>query len=83
MVRQGRTTWQELEERGLCNPPKGSRVLSNPLAETLRDKFACTTRGDRWKLNNNYTAHYARLVMNQEPDLAGFFETRQRKEAAR
>jgi hypothetical protein len=37
MVRQGRTTWQELEERGLCNPPKGSRVLSNPLAVALRD----------------------------------------------
>lgn len=49
--------------------------------ETLRDKFACTTRGDRWKLNNNYTAHHARLVMEREPDLAGFFSLRERKGA--
>ena len=30
-----------------------------------------------FKLNNNFTAHYARLLMAQEPDLEGFFETRE------
>lgn len=35
-----------------------------------------TTHGDRYKLNNSHRAYYARLVMNLEPDLAGFFETR-------
>jgi len=29
-----------------------------------------------FKLNNNYHAHYARLIMAQEPDLKGIFETR-------
>ena len=29
-----------------------------------------------WKLNNNYTSRYARLIMAQEPDLYGVFETR-------
>lgn len=29
-----------------------------------------------FKLNNNHRAFYARLIMAQEPDLAGFFETR-------
>lgn len=29
-----------------------------------------------WKLNNNYRAYMARLLMEREPDLAGFFEIR-------
>lgn len=28
------------------------------------------------KLNNNFTAYYARLIMEREPDLAQVFETR-------
>ncbi len=31
-----------------------------------------------YKLNNNYRALYARLIMNKEPDLAGLFELRER-----
>lgn len=29
-----------------------------------------------FKINNDFTALYARLIMRQEPDLKGFFETR-------
>ena len=29
-----------------------------------------------FKLNNNYASRYARLIMQREPDLAGFFNTR-------
>ena len=29
-----------------------------------------------WKLNDHYTRHYARLLMEQEPELAGLFEVR-------
>lgn len=29
-----------------------------------------------FKLNNNYTSRYARLIMQQEPDLRDLFETR-------
>ena len=32
-----------------------------------------------FKLNNNYTAFYAREIMAREPDLDGFFKTRRRK----
>lgn len=31
---------------------------------------------EEFKLNNNYTAHYARRIMAKHPDLDGFFETR-------
>lgn len=32
---------------------------------------------DIYKLNNNLTSRYARLVMEREPDLAGVFEVRE------
>jgi hypothetical protein len=40
--------------------------------------MAISTTGD-FKLNNNYRAHYARLIMHQEPDLDGIFELRRSK----
>lgn len=33
--------------------------------------------GEDYKMNNNYMPHYARLLMQSETDLAGFFETRE------
>lgn len=47
------------------------------LFEVLRWEFTVVTRSDSgFKLNNNFTAPYARIIMYQEPDLAGFFEIR-------
>lgn len=31
---------------------------------------------EAFKLNNNYRSRYARLIMQREPDLEGFFDTR-------
>ena len=45
----------------------------------LRWLYALQTQGDEFKLNNNYTAYYSRLVMETVPDLDGFFETRLHK----
>lgn len=42
----------------------------NRLMAGIRDE-------DGFKLNNNYRSRYARLLMANEPDLVGFFETRQ------
>lgn len=47
------------------------------VAEQLRWQYAMKTRGDQFKINNSYTAWYARRVMENEPDLADFFETRE------
>lgn len=45
--------------------------------EVLRWQYAMlTTDASGFKLNNIYTAPYARLLMQQEPELSGFFETR-------
>ena len=34
------------------------------------------TSVEKYKLNDHFRAEYARLIMNREPDLQGFFETR-------
>ena len=38
------------------------------------------TVGDDWKLNNNHHAKYARMIMDNEADLDGFFLTREKAE---
>ena len=47
------------------------------LYEALRFEYSLRTKGEPVKLNNNYTAHYSRLIMAMEPDLKGFFSTRE------
>lgn len=49
------------------------------LWEALRYSSGVQTQGDPYKLNNNYTAYYARLLMRQERELRGFFEIRGRR----
>lgn len=47
------------------------------LFEVLRWQRILETGGDVFKLNNNYRALYARLIMERESDLAGMFEIRE------
>jgi hypothetical protein len=37
------------------------------------------TTGEAFKINNNFRSRYVRLIMENEPDLDGFFETRELK----
>ena len=46
--------------------------------EVLRWHHALATVGDDFKLNNNHRALYAREIMQNEPDLEGFFQLRER-----
>lgn len=48
----------------------------NQLFEVLRYEYALRTAGDEYKLNNNWRSRYARLLMENEPILRGWFETR-------
>lgn len=49
------------------------------IAESIRfdASLAVGTDEDGFKVNNNYRSRLARKVMDENPDLAGFFETRQ------
>jgi hypothetical protein len=53
------------------------RIGVKMLWEVLRYSYWVTTQGDPYQLNNSYTSRYARLLMNQEPELRGLIETRQ------
>jgi len=52
------------------------------LWEVLRwNRFLATADPEAWKLNNNYHSRYARLLMTNNPELAGVFELRELKES--
>lgn len=55
----------------------GYRPGIGGLFEVLRWRHGLATKGDPFKLNNNHRAHYARMIMAREADLAGFFELRE------
>jgi hypothetical protein len=47
------------------------------LFEVLRWQVALKTQsGDGFKLNNNYTAYYSRLIEKTDPRFVGFFDER-------
>jgi len=46
--------------------------------EYLRWQYSMQTQGEQYKLNNVFTALYARMIMEREAGLRGFFETRKR-----
>jgi hypothetical protein len=48
------------------------------LFEVMRWHRALRTTEDDFKLNNNHRSFYARLLMEQEPELEGFFNLRKR-----
>ena len=55
----------------------GAKVGIKALFERVRWEMRIGKKSeDDYLLNNNYSSHYARLIMQQEPDLAGIFETR-------
>lgn len=55
---------------------KDKRVGIGCLWENIRWYFY-VERDETFKLNNNYRSRYARLIMDQESDLADYFETRE------
>ena len=57
-----------------------TKLGAKELYEVARWHLRLRTRGDAdFRLNNNHTSFYARLIQTQEADLAGMFETRKRR----
>jgi hypothetical protein len=46
------------------------------LFEILRWQFALQTQGEPFRLSNDFTSRYARLLVQHNPELEGFFEMR-------
>jgi hypothetical protein len=56
-----------------------SKIGIKMLFEVVRwNRYIQTTDQD-FKLNNNYHSRYARKIMHNEPELRGFFDTRELK----
>ena len=52
------------------------RIGVKHLFEVLRWHHTRSTVGEVFKLNNNFTSRYARMLQERRPDLAGMIETR-------
>ena len=68
--------YQALRTAALHAVARGRKVGMKAIYERVRWEYAVETREEPYKLNNNYTAHYARLLMESVPELHGYFETR-------
>jgi hypothetical protein len=47
------------------------------LFEILRWQFALQTKGEPFRLSNDFTSRYARLLVKNNPELDGFFVMRE------
>lgn len=55
------------------------RFSAKAVFERLRWHLNFETSGDVFKLNNNYTALYARKLVSEHPKFLNFFEMRERR----
>lgn len=55
------------------------RYSMKAIFERARWHYIIDRGDDDFCLNNDFTSHFARLIMEREPDLKGFFETRRLK----
>ena len=72
--------YEELEERAFALLRAGAgRIGVKALWEAMRYDAAVRTDSRDWKLNNSYTALYARLLLHRHPELSDVIETRRRR----
>lgn len=70
--------YRALVELARAAKEKGAQEVGiGMLWEVLRWRLFFETSDAHFKLNNNHRSRYARLIMAQEQDLAGIFETRE------
>ena len=55
------------------------RYSAVAIVNRIRWHFSVETKGDSFKMNNNYTAFYARLLVQNYPEFEDFFEFREQK----
>ena len=72
------SVYAQLRKRAIRAKRRGFKPGMRCLFELLRwgHGMRIDQGDDEFRLNNNYTPFYARLLMDREPELAGFFEIR-------
>ena len=78
--RENPEIWQEFKRIALKLIGKGvGRYSAKAIFEVIRYDKTIETGVEGFKLNNNFTAYYARKFIETFPFHAGFFELRERK----
>ena len=78
--KQNPEIWQEFEKIALQLIFKGvKRYGAKAIFEIIRYHRFLENRGDKFKVNNNYTAGYARKFVEKYPQYKDFFEMRRRR----
>ncbi|MER5642036.1 hypothetical protein ABT095_34505 [Kitasatospora sp. NPDC002227] len=68
---------RELERRTAeCVDNGWQRISIGMLFELLRYRYGQATRGDEFRLNNNWRSRYVRLLLERHPNWEPLFETR-------
>lgn len=58
-----------------------SKCSIDMLFHLLRWQYGINTKStDKFKLNDHHTSRYARKIMEENPELAGLFDTRKQKD---
>lgn len=79
--RENPQVYDEVKRRALELYRAGARRVGVALIfEAMRYDHLIRTRGEKFKMNNNYRALYARLLLAELPMLDGVVETRARRE---
>src|SRR5690348_2845570 len=77
---KNRHVYTALEQLALNAHKAGVKKLGiGALVETLRYSAALQTKGDAYKINNNFRALYARMLLRNHPELRGVIELRVRR----
>lgn len=71
VYRELATLAKQALERGRSN------IGIKMLIEVIRWNRYLTTTGDEYKINNSYTSRYARLLVQDYPEMRDLFETRE------
>lgn len=76
--RQHPEVYREFARRALALHARGYRHWgAKCIFEVLRYESAISGQpDDTWKINNNFTSRYSRLLTDEHPELRGFFEQR-------
>lgn len=76
--RENPAVYSRLRELALLARHRNVKVGARLLWERLRWEVLVEVprRDGDWKLNDHWIAWYARALMEREPELAGYFETR-------
>ena len=70
--------WELFRKYTLAVTGRGFRHYgAGGIWERIRWHVEVETRGEPWKINNNYRAFYARKFMSQYPEYLGFFRRRE------